>query len=216
MSEILDTILTAVESLTGAVRCISVHRDDIPEILQAEAADAETQLIPLDPQGVREIAGREQIILLLKDSTFRPPPSPSLYMVEPIEDPAALPREHCLCKAGKWYCIIAEERIYRDGELTPGGSGGNEEQVIELQKDFVLYPERRKRTRKGPVVFLLPEIGFPELEEKEEEYGIGRVGSVSPSASADKLLRRKYGMSDDPNLATILIGFDWRVRPASG
>jgi hypothetical protein len=216
MTEILDTILNAVGSLAGAVQTLSVRADDIPEILQAEAADAETQLIPLDPQGIQEVLAREQVILLLKDSTFRPPPSPSLYMVEPLENPAELPREHCLFKAGRWYCIIAEERIYRDGELTPGGSGGDGEQVIELQKDFVLYPERRKRTPRGPVVLLLPEIGFPELEKNEAQFGICRVGSVSPSARADKLLRRKYGLPDDPNLATILIGFDWCGRQASG
>ena len=87
-------------------------------------------------RGVAEVLSRERVLCLFKDHTFRPPPEPTLLLVDAAG--AVLGRE-----------LVA-------GESPPG-----DRRVAHLGKDFVLYPGTRAR---GGYRFLLPPVRFPELE----------------------------------------------------
>lgn len=87
-------------------------------------------------RGVAEVLSRGRVLCLFKDVTFRPPPEPTLLLVD--EAGTVLGRE-----------LVASVR-------PPAGR-----RVAYLGKDFVLYPGIRPR---GSYRFLLPPVRFPELE----------------------------------------------------
>lgn len=87
-------------------------------------------------RGIVEVLSRGRALCLFKDATFRPPPEPTLLLVD--AGGAVLGRE-----------LVA-------GESPPG-----DRRVAHLGKDFVLYPGVRPH---GGYRFLLPGVRFPELE----------------------------------------------------
>lgn len=89
--------------------------------------------------GVAEVLARGRALCLFKDVTFRPPPEPTVLLVD--ESGTVLGRE-----------LIA-------GESPPAGR-----RVAFLGKDFVLYAGARPT---GAYRFLLPPVRFPEVEALE-------------------------------------------------
>ena len=66
------------------------------------------------------------------------------------------------------------------------------EKIIPLGDSFVIFPDRRSGN-KIPSYFLVPPLGFPELEAISDRLGISGVLSISPSAQADDCLREACG-----------------------
>jgi len=89
-------------------------------------------------RGVAEVLSRSRILCLFKDVTFRPPPEPTLLLVD--DDGTLLGRE-----------LVTGERPPPD------------RRVAYLGKDFVLFAGAKPR---GGYRFLLPPVRFPELEAK--------------------------------------------------
>jgi len=58
-----------------------------------------------------------------------------------------------------------------------------------------------------PCFFLLPPIGFHELEGEAGRLGISQILSISPSLAGDPYLRETFGFPPTNALATLLIGF---------
>ncbi|MFP4618877.1 MAG: hypothetical protein ACLFMZ_08565 [Spirochaetaceae bacterium] len=166
--------------------------------------------------GLEAILCREDVWILLKDASFRPPPAKTVYMVEDVEESEpqgeSVPQEvgekeegepepeHILTIGDRRYHIIGEE-IFK-GEPEP------EEPHFFLGEGFVLFTERRKGTEHLPAYFLLPPISFPELEERKEDFGIRNIVSFSPPGTTDKILRDMFGFDHSPDYATVLIGMD--------
>ncbi len=98
------------------------------------------------------------------------------------------------------YNIIGEELI---NKIPP-----TNEEYMFIGDDFILYPKRREGKSKTPAYFLIPPLGFAELEEVAETYKIKDIMSVSPSTTADDYIREICSFSPENNLATILIGFN--------
>jgi hypothetical protein len=78
--------------------------------------------------------------------------------------------------------------------------------AILIDKQFVMYQDRVKNHPASDAVFQFPANPFPLLEDIEE---IRDVVSASPSAPSDVYIKKKGGWQvADPQLGTILIGFD--------
>ncbi len=86
--------------------------------------------------GVAAVLSRSHAVCLFKDPTFRPPPEPTLLLVD--ESGKTLGRE-----------------------LLPGEAAPADRRVAYLGKDFVLFSGIRPH---GRYRFLLPPVRFPELE----------------------------------------------------
>jgi len=195
--ETIERILRGLEGVKDVRRLDGVARG---RLLRVESEYEGSSVIPIRNIGVQSAAGRAETFVVLKDASFRPPPTPTVYMVEELDGAAHEPREpHELCIEGRRYRVIGEEII--------GNRDFSAEEAVFLAETFAMFPERR--TGRGvPCLFILPPLAFPELDERRCELGIADVVSNSPSIAADGYLREKYDFPRGNHLATLLVGFN--------
>jgi len=199
--ERLDSIQRLLASLRGIAAVAPADRELLNRVVEQEAQYEKGAFLPLKNLGVREVRERDEVFVLLKDSLFREPPAPTVYLVEEAggEEP----------QAGQPALLEVGERRYRIlGEEVMESRKPYREKTLFLADSFVLFPERRA-TPRTPSYFLMPPLGFPELESRREELGIRRILSISPSALSDLILREACAFPRDSTLATLLVGFDW-------
>ena len=180
--ELLEHVLATLSSLTGVRKAFYLD-DDLKRRIGEIETGRSTGIGPLTVhnEGVQECLRHAHVACIVKDSTFRPPPAPTVVLLD---------------DEGK---MVGRELIA--GEKPEAGPG---QKLIYLGKDFVIFYEegRSSRTR-----FVLPAVSFVEIEALDYTAD---VCSSSPSTDGDFFLRRSAGLPDDPKLATILIGFDLR------
>jgi hypothetical protein len=189
-------ILDLLESISGVRRVVRLSDAQRRRAVELEARHERSSVIPVRNLGVRLLADRHICYALLKDSTFRAPRVPTVYLVE--ED-APEGCANVLAVAGRRYAVVGEE--VREDRAPYA------EATIPLEKSFVIFPERR-RAADVPCLFLLPPIAFPELEREAALLGISDIVSISPSLATDGLLRHSFGFPPTNDLATLLIGFN--------
>ncbi|UCE91190.1 MAG: hypothetical protein JSV90_07155 [Methanobacteriota archaeon] len=179
-ARLLDEVLSRLSGLKGVRRAFYLEQEIREELRRIESARS-MSIGPLTVHndGVLECLTRRHVACIVKDSAFRPPPAPTVVLVD---------------ESGK---VVGRELI--GGEKPEAAPG---EKLIFLGKDFVIFYDGRKSTRTR---FVLPPIDFDEVRAVE---GTERVCSSSPSTDGDVFLRRSVGLPDDPKLATILVGFD--------
>lgn len=177
---LLDEVLSALSGLRG-VRKAFYLEDRTREELRGIERTRSVSFGPLTVhnEGVLDCLKRKYVACIVKDSAFRPPPAPTVVLVD--EEGTVVGRE-----------LIGGEKP----EAAPG------QKLIFLGKDFVIFYDGRKSTRTR---FVLPPIDF---EEVRRITGTANVCSSSPSTDGDVFLRKSAGLPDDPKLATILVGFD--------
>ncbi len=206
-SAVLPAVAEFLRGLPGVVRAEPLRQGEAEQVVQTEERYETAGLFPLCNLGVRAVAAREAAVLLLKDRHFREPPEPTVYLVEELPDGASDPGGgDRLLVEGRWYRILGEE-VMSPGRESP-------EKVVLLSGSFAMYPERRSDSR-APSYFVLPPLGFPELEGEAERLGVREVISISPSTNADTLLRRLHGLPPDDTLATLIVAFNL-AEPAGG
>jgi len=193
-------ILDLLHALPGVRRAAVVPPDVVRQAVELEARHERASVLPVRNLGVRLLSRRESCFIVLKDRTFRPPGAPTVFLVE--EDPADDSRP-AITVEGRRLAVVGEE------VMDPGAAYS--ESTIPLERSFVIFPERRRRPD-VPCVFVLPPVRFPELEREAARLGIRDVVSISPSVSADELLRQSFGFPPTNELATLLIG----CNPAPG
>jgi hypothetical protein len=206
--ERLPAIERLLAGLPGIVGAKAVGQDVLERVLAEESRFEKSAFLPLRNEGVREALARQTAVALLKDRSFREPPAPTVYLVESLEGapagdaPAAdaPARDVVLETGGARYRILGEEVMAARKPYA--------EKTLFLAESFVLFPDRRASPR-TPSFFLMPPLGFAELEERQEELGICRVISISPSSQSDLVLREACGFPADTSFATLVVGFDW-------
>lgn len=199
MVQEIEEILSAIP---GVIDTAVLEKHDIPAVIEAEEANEDNQLVKLVNLGVRQVVGREHIVVFVKDEGFRKPPCPTIYMVEEAEKPAGggeVPSDY-LEVDGNYYYIIGEEVIDKNKQF--------DEKHVFFEESFVLFPKRRENRQQVPAYFLIPPVPFPELEEKKEALGITSIISVSPSTKCDDYIRNRYNLPKNREFATIMVGFD--------
>jgi hypothetical protein len=201
-----------VERLLGGLRGIvavrAVDRGALERVAEEEGRYEKSAFLPLKNEGVRQVLKRQAAVALLKDGRFREPPAPTVYLVERLAEAAGAggpPEAGQILEAeGARYRILGEEVLAARRPYA--------EKTLFLAESFVLFPERRASPGM-PSFFLIPPLGFAELEERQEELGIHRVISISPSSRSDLILREACGFPADTGCATLLLGFDFKARP---
>ncbi len=196
--------LRLLAGLPGVVAVASVQREVVRQVVELENRYEQGALVPLKNLGVRIALERQITVALLKDKIFREPPEPTVYLVEEVQPEERIDRR-CITVEGTAYRIVGEEVL---ASRQPYG-----EKTISLGDSFVIFPDRRA-SGNTPSYFIVPPLGFPELEEVQDGLGIGEILSISPSAQADDCLREACGFSSDPSLATLLVAFNLVEQPA--
>jgi len=189
-----EPILEVLRSIPG-VRVAALLSDDlVRRAVELESRHERSSVLPIRNLGVRLLAQRSSCFIILKDTTFRAPGVPTVFLVE--EDaPADCPQ--VITVEGRRFAVVGEE------VMSPGTAYS--EATIPLERSFVIFPERR-RGPSVPCVFVLPPVRFPELEREAPRLGIRDVVSISPSLAADELLRESFGFTPTNELGTLLIG----------
>lgn len=130
MDDVDEDVIGRVAALRGVLRVVQIDRADRDALAFRRTPEA------AENAGVAEVLSRSRIVCLFKDPSFRPPPEPTLLLVDD-----------------------AGEVLGR--ELLPGETAPADRRVAQLGKDFVLYSGVRPH---GRYRFLLPPVRFPELE----------------------------------------------------
>jgi hypothetical protein len=200
--EAVREALQVLSGLPGIVAAKQAQRGTVEQVVELESRYETGALVPLRNLGVRVALKRDVAIGVLKDTHFREPPEPTVYLVEEDPQKTAPPGQRVVVE-GTTYRVVGEEVLASRSPYT--------EKIIALGDSFVIFPDRRS-SNTVPSYFLIPPLGFPELEVIADRLGIAGVLSISPSAQADSCLRESCGFPADPALATLLIAFD--VNPA--
>jgi hypothetical protein len=190
-------VLDLLERLPGVRDVRRLAAGDRHALARIECDYESASAIPVLNVGVRSASCREEALVILKDRAFRPPPSPTVFLVEPVAGGPRGPFE--ILVEGARYRVIGEELL--------GGAPALPDDAVFLAETFVMYPSRRT----GPAVpctFILPPIPFPELEARRGDLAIADIVSVSPSLAVDMRLREICGYPQTNELATLLVGFN--------
>ena len=194
----MNEIAGLLKKLKGVLKAEQVSDEIRHKVDALESSFERTAFLPISNQGIRSVLARDEVWVILKDSQFRPPPRPTVYMVEELID-GEVPQDQILTVEDRAFRILGEE-------VLPGCSKLNED-ARPIGDGFVFFPQRRTNP-KIPSYFLIPPIEFRELDEIGDRLSIERVASVSPSTLTDQYIRTTLGFPPDDTCATILIGFD--------
>ncbi len=186
-SHVLDKVESILRNVEGTVGAYPLSRAELRRILELEekheenASGSSTRYLNL---GVREVSKREVALAVVKTSNFPRPVSPTIVLVS---DGVIVGEE------------IVDSAKNEDLEKNP--------KAILIDRHFVMYQDRVKSHPASDSVFQFPPTPFPLLEKMEE---MRDVVSASPSALSDLYIKEKGGWQvADPQLGTILIGFDF-------
>ncbi|MFP4171092.1 MAG: hypothetical protein ACLFUV_08775 [Methanomassiliicoccales archaeon] len=174
-----EKALNVISQMEGTVKAFFLEREVLEQLRDLEGNVRATLDIEVRNTGFEECLERQYVICVIKDHRFRLPPEPTVYLV------------------GDDGTVMGEEIVPSNRDRLEG-----REDVIYLSQEFVIYPDRKPKSGE---FFLMPPVSFPEVEELE---GVENVLSCSPSALGDIVIKNRYGLEDDPQKASILIGFD--------
>jgi len=175
----IDEALEIIKGMKGTKIAFPLNKKDIGEILEAEK-NVKSQLgQKVFNLGLEEATKRDHVICIVKDITFRPPPEPTVFMLD--EEGTILGTE----------VLPGEHQKFKDMD-----------NVMFLCQDFVVFTDKKQKTRE---YWMMPPVSFPELTTIK---GVTEVVSCSPSPPSDIVIKTNYGLVDDPKLATILVGFN--------
>jgi len=174
-------VVERLKQLDGVLYAFEIAPDIKEQLMEIEKQIRATLGIEVKNTGVEECLKRNHIICIIKDRRFRPPPEPTIYLV--ADDGTILGQEVLEKDKFKFQCA---------------------DDVIFLSDDFVVFTDRRPKPG-SKEFFLMPPVRFPEVEEID---GVKNVVSCSPSPLGDLLIRKVHGITDDPKLASVLVGFD--------
>jgi len=196
MGEVTAEVFAVLREIPGVVSVASLNQQQLAIAVQVESDYERSCTVRVHNLGVALLADHASCVVLLKDSSFRPPRQPTVYLVEEVDRPGSA---HRIDVAGRRFEVVGQEVV--EGRVP------REEPAVPVDDSFVIFPERRS----GPAVpcfFLLPPLPFPELESRAPGLGIRDVISVSPSLAADAYVRDLFDFPPTNVLATILIGFN--------
>lgn len=196
----MKKIKVLLSELAGVISVSQIAASSRDKIRKLENDYENGGIIGLRNLGIQKVMECNTVYAILKDTSFRPPPGPTVYMVEDSQPEDNEKKDYILKIDNNNYRIVGEELI--------GNKPQDDEPTMFISDDFVLYPERRKGRKNRPAFFIIPPIGFSELERVKEAYRISNIISISPSTMADDYIRKTCSFSLKENLATILIGFD--------
>ena len=174
-----DKQLETVRGLRGVVHAFYLDNTILGQLKEEEAKVRAMGGIDVENVGFDEALKRDCVICIVKDPRFRPPPEPTVVLES--GDGNRLGEEVFPFTAKKYE---------------------NRDDVIWLSDGFVLFPTV---PADGGEQFVMPPVSFPELNEGN---GCKDVISCSPAPTSDLMIRKYYGLQDNPKLASVLVAFN--------
>jgi hypothetical protein len=176
-------ITTMIEEMDGVLKVEKLSNEDIATIIEIES-NRDNDIIPVINDGLKECFRRDFSVVLFKDSHFRVPSNPTLMLI--TEDGKILGHD-----------IFSKEEKEKFK---------NDKNAYFLSNDFVIFKDNlgNKELKPKKQYFILPPVEFPELNNIKT---ITEVISSSPSTYTDVYLKNKYGVPEDPKIATIIVSF---------
>ncbi len=178
-----DAQLEIVRGLRGVVHAFYLDRDILNQVREEEAKVRAMGNIAVDNMGFTEALKRENVICIVKDPRFRPPPEPTV-----------------LLESGDGEIIGEEVFPFTAHKYA------DKQDVVWLSDGFVMFPSVKAN---GGETFTMPPVSFPELNSSN---GCKDVISCSPAPTCDLMIRKYYGLEDNPKLASVLVAFN-RLKP---
>ena len=172
--------LKIAAGLRGVVHAFYLTPDVLDEMRAEEAkVRAAGGNINVDNRGFSEALTRDHVIAIIKDPRFRPPPEPTVLLMDDNGD----------ILGTEVFPFTINKYLNRDD-------------VVWLSDAFVMFPLVQGH---GGEKFVMPPVSFPELNPSN---GCKDVISCSPAPTCDLLMRKHYDYPDDPKLASVLIAFN--------
>jgi len=171
--------LEIIKGMRGVVNAFLLDRDILGRMREEEEKVKAMGNISVHNEGFGEALKRENVIAIIKDPRFRPPPEPTVVLVSDKGELMGL----------EVFPFTAKEYLER-------------EDVVWLSDAFVLFPNVKGM---GGEKFIMPPVSFPELNEGN---GCRDVVSCSPAPTCDLMMRTYYELQDDPRLASVLVGYN--------
>ena len=190
--EVLQEVIDTINPLRGVLN-VGVLNDDVRKNILKIEMDKAGELIPVINMGVNECLNRDYTVAIIKNASFRPPPTATVQLVD-----------------NKGH-ILGEEIVSKEQRE----KYKNDKSANMINPDFVLLKDQKDiendlkqdNLEKNPTkqALVLPPVQFIEVEELEDTCD---VVSSSPDPLADVYLKNYFNFEDDPKLASILVGFN--------
>lgn len=190
--DVLQEVIDTINPLRGVLD-VGVLTDEVRKNVLKIEMDKAGELIPVINMGVNECLNRDYTVAIIKNASFRPPPTATVQLVD---------------NKGN---LLGEEIVSNNQKK----KYKEDEKAKFINPDFVLLKDQKdieedlktENLEKNPTkqAFVLPPVQFIEVEELEDTYD---VVSSSPDPLADLYLKEVFNFEDDPKLASILVGFN--------
>lgn len=174
-----DKQLEIIRGLRGVVHAFYLDGTILAQLKEEEAKVRAMGNIEVLNEGFNQALLRDSVICIVKDPRFRPPPEPTVVLDS---------------GDGK---RLGEEVFPFTAQKYEG-----REDIVWLSDGFVLFPTV---PADGGEQFVMPPVSFPELNESNGSYD---VISCSPAPTCDLMIRKYYGLVDNPKLASVLVAFN--------
>jgi len=171
--------------IPGVIDCRAVPHEERVALIQLED-DSNLRLglpgLEIANEGIKEVLKRQHVVAILHSPALRHPPEPIIVVYDGDR-------------------VVGEE--VRDTAVLRKLSADSD--VILLGN--LAFNRKQLETAKGkPLKLVYKALRFPELEQLE---GIRDVASVTIGIPAHLRLAKRFGWNpDDPQLGTVLIGFN--------
>jgi hypothetical protein len=172
-----EEVLARVRRIGGVVGAGFLASGDREALLVRATAGSSTN------EGVAVTLGHDHVFCLFKDASFRPPPAPTVLLVDAVGT------------------VVGEESISGAPVLKP-----ERKRVELLGRGFLLWSNVRPQ---GPLRWRLPPVPFPELVDVP---GVSNVDSGSPDPLQDEYLRERFRIPDEVRCGSVLVGYDLNDR----
>lgn len=190
--DVLQEVIDTINPLRGVLD-VGVLTDEVRKNVLKIEMDKAGELIPVINMGVNECLNRDYTVAIIKNASFRPPPTATVQLVD---------------NKGN---LLGEEIVSNNQKK----KYKEDEKAKFINPDFVLLKDQKdieedlktENLEKNPTkqAFVLPPVQFIEVEELEDTCD---VVSSSPDPLADLYLKEVFNFEDDPKLASILVGFN--------
>jgi len=216
----IEGLLKNLKGIEGTYVVPTKQYYNIYKIECRKEKELEKTLVYAKNLGVRDALKREVIFAILKNNDFRKPTKPTIILAEEVDNSNKDPNSIIIEK--QKYRILGEEVF--DQSLKDKKELHGEEFLFlsqkeksklflgKLESEIIYFPKRIKDRKEKirPSYFVLPPIEFPELEQEKDYFGIDNIISASPHPVTDAYIRNEACFSKNKDLATILIGFNFK------
>jgi len=189
----VDVVVKRLLNTPGVVACWVVPDEDRDSLRQLEN-EANSRLglpgMAIVNEGIKDALARQHTVMISHSSTLRHPPGPIILMCD--ED------------------NVVGEEIWEPGQFEKLSKDPN---ALFLGKSLILYRDALAKAKGKPLKLMYKALPFPEIEEVP---GVKDVVSITITIPVHFRFSQKAGWNpDDPNLGTVLIGFNERKEAAT-